>query len=82
MRINPKYRHALGTVIHETRKHQELTQEELSELIDVSRRWIQKIESGESDVNWLNLLQLMVVLDLDPADLVKEVEIVVPVSAR
>lgn len=76
MGVDPKYRRALGTAIHKIRKNQNLTQEELAELLDLSRRWIQKVESGRSNLNWLNLLQLMAVLELNPTDLAREVGIV------
>ncbi|MCI8624017.1 MAG: helix-turn-helix transcriptional regulator [Provencibacterium sp.] len=82
MGVDPKYRHALGVTIRKKRKSQDLTQEELSELVDLSRRWIQKVESGRSNPNWLNFLQIMVVLELDPTDLAREVGIVVSIPSH
>ncbi|MCI8441339.1 MAG: helix-turn-helix transcriptional regulator [Provencibacterium sp.] len=82
MRIKPKYRRALGTAIRKTRKSHDLTQEELSELVGLSPRWIQKIESGQSNPNWFNLLQMMAILELDADRLAMEVRMDVSVSAR
>ncbi|MCI8441548.1 MAG: helix-turn-helix transcriptional regulator [Provencibacterium sp.] len=81
MRIEPKYRRALGAAIRKTRKSHNLTQEELSELVGLSPRWIQKIESGRSNPNWFHLLQIMAVLKIEPTELAREVGMDVPVSA-
>ena len=82
MRIEPKYRRALGTAICRTRKRHDLTQEELAELVGLSPRWIQKIEKGLANPNWFHLLQIMAVLELDASLLAMEVRTDVLVSAH
>ena len=51
------------------RQKKKLTQEALAELVHISRRWVQLIESGKRLPSFCLAVNLMVVLEIDPAAL-------------
>lgn len=55
----------MGKRIKEGRLHKKLTQEKLSELIDVSPSYISEIERGTSIASLSTVVKLSYVLDLD-----------------
>ena len=71
-----------GELIREARKGWKLTQEDLAELMGCSLRWISRIERGESSPNWKDTICLMEILGLSLEEVVKKVELNVPVLTR
>lgn len=74
--------HAFGSVVCSARIAYGLTQEELAGLIQVSTRWLQKIEAGEGMPNLQHIIHLMAILDIDPHVVAQEVGLVVPVLSH
>lgn len=79
---NPVQRMAFGTMIRSARKSRGLTQEDLAEAMACSCHWINKIERGKSDPNWVDAFLLAVLLELDPAQVLEEAGVNVPVSSN
>lgn len=65
-------RDVLGEWIREARKDFGFTQETLAELAGCSPHWINRIESGKSDPNWLDAFRLVVILELNPKEILEE----------
>lgn len=63
--LSEKIRKNFGKAVRKWRLSRNLTQEELSERIGVSREWISKIEYGKSNHNWLDLLIFMIVIKFE-----------------
>jgi len=63
----------LGTRIRQERKHKGLTQERLAELIDVSNNFISYIETGKKPPSLKTLIKISDALDIDIADLFKDI---------
>ncbi|MCD8238922.1 MAG: helix-turn-helix domain-containing protein [Clostridiales bacterium] len=63
--LSKKIRKNFGKAIRNLRLSRNLTQEELSAEIGVSREWISKIECGKSSPNWLDLLIFMIVIKFE-----------------
>ncbi len=61
------------------RTEKQYTQEQLAEMVSVSTRWIQEIESGAMP-GGLTTLKLIIALDLDVTDLREDANLRVPVS--
>lgn len=68
-----------GRLIHDARKSRNLTQEKLAERMDCSLRWINRIEHGESSLNWKDTIGLLAILELSPKEVAEEVGLVVPI---
>lgn len=75
-------RKRFGQLIREARKSQNLTQEKLAERMSCSLRWINRVERGESSLNWKDTLNLLIILELSPERAAKEVGLDVPVYAN
>lgn len=73
---------SFGRVLREARIQKNLTQEELSERLSCSPHWINNIENGKSSPNWVDTINLLIELELDPKLLAEEVGILVPVPAN
>ena len=56
------------------RQEANLTQEKLAELIDISTRQLQRIESGNSDASLLTLRILIDVLKISDEDIVRYIK--------
>ena len=67
-------RQKTGALIAQMRKERGLTQRELAEQLHISDRAVSKWEQGTSEPSTTNLIKLARVFDLDPADLLREVE--------
>lgn len=78
---NVEQRKALGRLIRDARKRTGLTQERLAEHTECCHNWINKIECGESNPNWLDILRLVVILELDPAEILEEVGVHVSIPS-
>ncbi|MCD8238852.1 MAG: helix-turn-helix domain-containing protein [Clostridiales bacterium] len=63
--LSEKIRKNFGKAIRKLRLSRNLTQEELSERIGVSREWISKLECGKSSPSWLDLLIFMIVIKFE-----------------
>lgn len=50
-----------------------MTQEKLAERMNCSLRWINRVERGESSLNWKDTLCVMLILDLPPEKVAEEV---------
>lgn len=74
-------RKCFGRLIREARKSQNMTQEKLAECMNCSLRWINRVERGESNLNWKDMLCLMVILELPLEKAVEEVGLDVSVPA-
>ena len=68
-----------GRLIHDARKRQHLTQEKLAERMNCSLRWINRIERGESSLNWKNTVFLLAILELPPEKVAEEVGLGAPI---
>lgn len=79
---NQKDRYALSDAIRHGRGTKGLTQEQLAEVVGRSRRWIEALELGKGNPNWLDTIHFMAVLDIDPQKFAQEVGLHVPVSSR
>ncbi|MCD8238026.1 MAG: helix-turn-helix domain-containing protein [Clostridiales bacterium] len=66
--LSEKLRKNLGKSIRKLRLSRNLTQEELSERIGVSREWISRIECGKSDPNWYDLINFMRIIGFKTMD--------------
>lgn len=75
-------REIFGNIIRGARNRRGLTQEDLAELMGCSAHWIHKVERGKSDLNWMDTLRLTVILDLNAAEIVEEVNVHVPIPAH
>lgn len=71
-----------GQLIREARKSRNLTQEKLAEHMNCSLRWINRVERGESCLNWKDTLNLLIILELSPERAAKEVGLDVSVFAN
>lgn len=71
-----------GRLIREARKSQNLTQEMLAERMNCSLRWINRVERGESSLNWRDTLCLLMILELSPERAAEEVGLSVSVFAN
>lgn len=71
-----------GRLIREARKSQNLTQEKLAERMNCSLRWINRVERGESSLNWKDTLCLLMILELSPDRAAEEVGLSVSVFAN
>ena len=65
----------IGKRIKEGRLHKKLTQEKLSELIDVSPSYISEIERGTSIASLSTVVKLSYVLDLNLDNLVRGISL-------
>lgn len=77
----PAQTNTLGRMIRSARKSRGLTQEKLAEAANCSPHWIHKIECGESNPTWVDAFRLVFLLGLDPAEILKEAGVNVPVLA-
>nr|WP_325211878.1 helix-turn-helix transcriptional regulator [uncultured Oscillibacter sp.] len=66
-------RELFGQLIHDARKSQNMTQEKLAECMTCSLRWINRVERGESNLNWMDMIRLLIILDLPPEKVAEEV---------
>ncbi len=58
----------LGKIVRMCRLRKGLTLEKAAELCNLSVRGLEKIEFGDSDPKWSNVVKLSVILDLDLGD--------------
>ena len=65
-----RYVFSLFTV--DARHEKGLTQEELAAQVHTSRRWLQLIESGKRMPGFCLAINLIIVLEIDPATLIQE----------
>lgn len=61
----------LGALLRQHRNSSGLTQDDVAARIDVDRRHYGRIESGQSKVSIVRLIEICWVLDIDPGQLVK-----------
>ncbi|WP_426405323.1 helix-turn-helix domain-containing protein [Streptomyces sp. R-07] len=64
-------RRVLGRRIRDLRIHRGHTQEDVVEMTDIDRRTFQRIEAGESDPRYGDLLRIARALDVPLAELVR-----------
>lgn len=69
-------------IIREARIRLGLTQEQLAEKLDCSAHWINNVERAKSNLNWVDTINLLVTLQLDPGKIAEEVGIGVSVPAN
>ena len=67
-------RRSLAEVLKSHRERCHMTQEFVAQQIGVSRQAVSKWEQGASEPSTTNLIKLARVYDVDPADLLREVE--------
>jgi DNA-binding XRE family transcriptional regulator len=67
-------RKSLGEVIKKHRTEKKMTQEFVAETLGVSRQAVSKWESGVSDPSTSNLIALAKLLEIEPEDLLREVQ--------
>lgn len=78
----PAERERFGQLIRDARRDRDLTQEKLAEYMNCSRRWINRVERGESSLNWKDTIHLLVILDLPPEKALEVVGPDVPILAH
>ena len=61
-------------MIKKYRKIHNLTQEKLAELLDISPRQLQRIESGQSETSLKTLKKLIKILDISDEDIVNYIK--------
>ena len=61
-------------MIKKYRKIHNLTQEKLAELLDISPRQLQRIESGQSETSLKTLKKLIRILDISDEDIVEYIK--------
>ncbi|WP_405718212.1 helix-turn-helix domain-containing protein [Streptomyces sp. NBC_00046] len=66
------HRRTLGEHIRDRRMHQNLTQEQLAHLAEISRDTVQRIEGGHSDARISHLWRIAAALDTTVAELVQQ----------
>lgn len=81
-RPNQSDRYALADAIRHGREARRLTQEQLAEIVGCTRRWIQTLELGKGNPNWLDTIRIMAALGIDPAEFAQGVGLYVPVHPR
>lgn len=69
-----QHRQRLGQAIHDIRKRQGISQEHLSELADIDRAYMGRIERGEVSVGLDKLWAISVALDTTPSHLLQAAE--------
>lgn len=69
-----KVRRSLGEVLRSHRERCHMTQEFVAQQVGVSRQAVSKWEQGASEPSTTNLVKLARIFDVDPADLMREVE--------
>jgi DNA-binding XRE family transcriptional regulator len=67
-------RKSLGEVIKKHRTEKKMTQEFVAETLGVSRQAVSKWESGVTDPSTSNLIALAKLLEIEPEDLLREVQ--------
>lgn len=67
-------RRTLGEVLRSHREACHMTQEFVAQQVGVSRQAVSKWEQGASEPSTTNLIKLAHVFNVDPADLLREVE--------
>ena len=67
-------RRSLGEVLRSHRERCHMTQEFVAQQVGVSRQAVSKWEQGASEPSTTNLVKLARIFDVDPADLMHEVE--------
>lgn len=61
-------------MIKEYRKRLGLTQEQLAEILDISPRQLQRIESGKKETSLKTLRKLIKVLNIEDEDIIKYIK--------
>lgn len=74
MRLTPR---VLGLAVSQARKERGLTQAELAQQINVSRKWLSGLENGRSEVNLRSVLEVLAVLGYS-LNIEREVELPSP----
>mgnify|MGYP002519537195 CR=1 FL=1 len=79
--LKPWYKNELYAIItlvrgmiKKYRKIHNLTQEKLAELLDISPRQLQRIESGQSETSLKTLKKLIKILDISDEDIVEYIK--------
>jgi transcriptional regulator with XRE-family HTH domain len=70
----PEFRRHLGTIIRTNRKRLAISQTVLAERAAVTRRFIQEIENGRSDVSLQTLFRLAAGLEMTLTDICSQLE--------
>ena len=65
-------RYIFSLFVVNARHEKKLTQEELAAQVHTSRRWLQLIESGKRMPGFCLAINLIIVLEIDPATLIQE----------
>lgn len=76
---NHKAIHRFAGALCQARNSCGMTQQEVADCLDRSRRWYQKIEAGTSEPNLEDTIYLMAMFHIDAANLAKEVGMDVPI---
>lgn len=79
---NPKTSHRFAGAVCSARLSHGMTQQEVADHLDRTKRWYQKIESGRSSPNLEDTIYLMAMFHIDAADIAKEVGMDVPLLTR
>ena len=74
--------HVFSGILYESRRRSGLTQQNVADFLECSRRWYQKIESGTSKPNWQDALLLAALFHLDPEEVAKEIGFDVPIHTH
>lgn len=74
MEVPAQFTRCLGDAIRSNRKRADLNQNELAEKAGLTRRFIQELENGRSDVSLQTLYRLAYVMDTTLAEISAQIE--------
>lgn len=70
-----------GNAVNNARKERDMTQSQLAEVVDVSDRWVQRVEQGRI-LSGRVVLKLIIALEIDREEFREEVNDLVPIPPR
>ena len=76
-----KINHCFASALYQGRIKSDMKQQAVADFLGRTKRWYQKIESGESEPDLNDTLCLMAKFQINAAEIVKEADGDVPVSS-
>ena len=76
-----KITHCFASALYQGRIKSDMKQQAVADFLGRTKRWYQKIESGESEPDLNDTLRLMAKFQINAAEIVKEADGDVPVSS-
>lgn len=79
---NQTDRYALADALRHARAHKGWTIEGVAEQIGRSTRWVQALELGQGNPNWLDTIHLFAILEIDPLEFALSVNLEIPEETK